>query len=1382
MLVLAGLYVTLPWWMSQEWLRRRIEQQLGRQTGRPVSIDQLAVSWARGVEVRGLRIRASRGDSLPLLEAPSLRVDLSPIDLLRDRLDRVQVDQPVINIYLDAPGREDLRALRWGARHGQVGRLSIRQAQVRLFESPQQAAPQWFLAVPSLELVGRHDQPLHRLAMSGRVGQDGWISLQAQTNPGSSPTAASAVLSLAGLELADLPPKLAAVLPVRQVSGRCGGRILLQLDRRGLVDQFSADVSIQRLQVRSQDRTLPVIEQAVIQARGKYDPLTGQMDLEHLQLRVPGLSLQGQVLAQGRLGPAQWGLVRHMNLAGEAEPMVLASLLGRSDLMEGHRLAGPVRFECHAHLDQPVMELSVDLDATQAAWLTGQESAAGPAPAVIKPPGTRLSLHLSGEIDTRTGQLQARDLEGRLGGNMVRCRGQLPLRGFFEAAPPDWPSRLAAMTDLKLTGVVQLADLGALSGLLPAMSAVQMDGQIGGQWLLEHGDDLRFRLAMEAPPGTLLRVGPHVRSPSQSRLSGELSVSLGPRGLRDVAAMVAIDQGQLCVQLNELALEGGQIEGRFDASGVQDLRKALVVPAPDDWMACGNLHGTFGLHHRPREVSTAQVQVDLEDLDLKLAHWLRKPAGLEAQLQVAGQWSAPPKGWRLLPRLRLPGLELQVQAESPCAGGPIRATLDGQVLDAHELIRHSPALMAWLGPRDAEGAASLHAEAGLDGQEYRYDVQLEATELGLYEQQTRQPIKSRGVPAQLSAGGSIRDEGSRFLLRHSGTLRLGASHLTARDVQATLHHSLLWRLESVSGHIDWRAALDQAAAELWPGLARGAQRRGISGEVSGGLQFSLDGHKLSVIGTADAEAMEVADLPGIPAPMPTSSAFGHGTSLIIHKSKGYPAAGRFELTYDVASGRLLLNDLSLDVEPLSMRMDASCMLHPWGLQGGPRDRQGHLAVEARNVSALGRLLSGLPVEPVSGGLFAEAQWTDEQGGRMPYVNVCLSDLTGRYRGRKVAASGQVRLSGLAATPDGLAVDRICVDQLQVKVGDNLAYLTADVRQPTLAPQGSVRLVGRFIDDRDLLEWLGGTLTDTMKPLAPEQADKVLQRARGAVEWLKPLAWGADLDVHVFVDHLRTYDPQVRQTYDVQAFRAQGSVKEGCLGLEYSGGVNGGLVSAQCDLDLTKPEPVLEASRTMETLVATENLQPQLALFFPGNRVEGLFDRAEQTQARLDEAVAGMIDSRYPLRRTGQAKSVAQRGLLKGQAMPQWVSRLFPGLNLTTYRYNRMTSFTEFLADGSARSDMVFSGPIYDIYIEGATDADHMGNYEIGLILLGAPQSAEWNHAYRQGRIPLLNFRARIEGGQMHDEHVSFLWPNQTLFKVFLKNNIFYRLWLNRSRG
>ena len=43
------------------------------------------------------------------------------------------------------------------------------------------------------------------------------------------------------------------------------------------------------------------------------------------------------------------------------------------------------------------------------------------------------------------------------------------------------------------------------------------------------------------------------------------------------------------------------------------------------------------------------------------------------------------------------------------------------------------------------------------------------------------------------------------------------------------------------------------------------------------------------------------------------------------------------------------------------------------------------------------------------------------------------------------------------------------------------------------------------------------------------------------------------------------------------------------------------------------------------------------------------------------------------------------------------------------------------------------------------------------------------------------FKGRIEGGKIHDEEVSYPWPHQTAFVIFLKNNPVYRIWLAAQR-
>ena len=112
----------------------------------------------------------------------------------------------------------------------------------------------------------------------------------------------------------------------------------------------------------------------------------------------------------------------------------------------------------------------------------------------------------------------------------------------------------------------------------------------------------------------------------------------------------------------------------------------------------------------------------------------------------------------------------------------------------------------------------------------------------------------------------------------------------------------------------------------------------------------------------------------------------------------------------------------------------------------------------------------------------------------------------------------------------------------------------------------------------------------------------------------------------------------------------------------------------------------------------------------------------------------------------------------------------------------MTAFAEYLPDGSAENDMIFSGAIYDIYIQGTTDRDRIGRYEIGVLLLASPQSPETLHELRQGRIPILKFKARIENGRFWDEQVAYARPDEAAYKIFLENNIFYRLWRASRRS
>jgi hypothetical protein len=382
--------------------------------------------------------------------------------------------------------------------------------------------------------------------------------------------------------------------------------------------------------------------------------------------------------------------------------------------------------------------------------------------------------------------------------------------------------------------------------------------------------------------------------------------------------------------------------------------------------------------------------------------------------------------------------------------------------------------------------------------------------------------------------------------------------------------------------------------------------------------------------------------------------------------------------------------------------------------------------------------------------------------------------------RPVALSGQVSAAKLHV-PQGMALPqlgRIATDNLQWRIGESSGVLLADIGDLPAATRGRVEVLARFLDDRDVAALAGEPLQ--RRKLSTQEQASLRLRAAALLELARPYLTGADLTLRLDAHKLRTQDYVVDQLYDVRQFRLDASAREGQVKLAYRGGLEGGTIRNSYAFDLSDDEPVLKVQSELVDVVATDKMQPQLAMFFPGNTVSGTFNRDENTRVPLANAVAFMLDWRCPMRSAGEAVTVTTDGTIQGKGAPDFVTRIFPGLNLTTYQYERMTSFTRFAGDGNAENDMVFRGRSYDLYIEGTTDPHNIGRYEVGLILLGSPQSALWNHHYRQGRIPLLKLQARIEDGEMHDEEVSFLWPNESLFTIFLKNNIFYRLWLQRG--
>ncbi|MGA2266257.1 MAG: hypothetical protein ABSH10_07495 [Phycisphaerae bacterium] len=428
--------------------------------------------------------------------------------------------------------------------------------------------------------------------------------------------------------------------------------------------------------------------------------------------------------------------------------------------------------------------------------------------------------------------------------------------------------------------------------------------------------------------------------------------------------------------------------------------------------------------------------------------------------------------------------------------------------------------------------------------------------------------------------------------------------------------------------------------------------------------------------------------------------------------------------------------------------------------------------------------------------------SDDVVSSLRRVELHLDELRGWIAGKNVAAGGVVTVEDVGVPPgsaDGsFRIGHLATDGLELRVGDNHGWLIADLSDLPGETAGSFHFLVQELDDKDLADWIGAVRRlgrveapkeaaasqpaasqPAISQAASSQPDRsaLAGRADRLIESIRTALAAVALQGRISIDRYHVYDATVDRSYLSRSFEAKLSIEDKQVQLTAAAALKGGIITSRYQLNLAEDAPKIIVYRQVRELMADESIQPQLAKQFPGNMMYGLFSRTENVTMSLRQVVAQAMDPSAPVWPDGSAKTVATDGLLAGRAVPGFVTRIFPGLNLTHYRYNKMTAFAAYEPNGTAINDMVFSGQTYDIYIEGTTDPNNIGRYEIGLILLGTPQSAEWNHTYRQGRIPLLKVKARIEGGQMHDESVTFVYPNESLFIIFLKNNIFYRLWL-----
>ena len=1397
------MYVTLPWWVGPS-LRRWIISDMSGQMGVGVHIEKMSLSWSRGVEIDGLTINSPEGfDGEPMAYVKRLRADFSPLRFVfQKRFGWMELDRPRLSVHLDRDGNVNIAPLAGLGFDADADRISVRQAIVTLVV-PDTARPVQ-LSISDAQFQAGRLHKLGRVTMSAaleQTSQSAAVSLHLAARQ-TSPTAADASFNFVNVDLEQLPlVQMLRLLDVqtRRIAGRCDGSLDFQVNRQGKVDRFGFNIIVHDLDVHpTVGPKIPLIAEAHFTVSAAYDPLApggGEVELQSLSIALPGVKLSGKAMLSEDVGLGRPEAIRSIDLAGSVHPARLASLLrGRRELFGDLVVDGPVRVKLSARNDGMRFYGEFGADSSDVVIRRGER--------ILKPLGRALILNLRGELDRRNWSLRGASGEIVLGAN--RFTTSVSMIANLQGMILHWAAGsgttrpnyvMAQLENAELSGLMEIRDVESLLDLLGDSGGVaeaSLDGGVvKGQWSVgPDGGHQRVRVSLLAPADADISVGDYFAKRPGADMALDLSavVDANIPGLTDLTARFSV--GDAAVQTTAAQARLVTVDRHtgtlsLSATGQFNLQHPTAflqccpkLGVPVDGLA-GGIDGEYEIRLSPTS-KAVKVAMDAADLEVRLGEFVTKSASQPGSVEVdwQGQASAPPgERNRVAFVSRFAGVELTGRCFLPdgsaSADGQIRLAAEANIFAPGLLADHSPHLQAALAGGQVGGSAQLTGQAIWRAGTLETHIDCDADGLEFVSGDRRRRKKA-GVPLRVVAAVKLagQDGGVLRVEVDSGELRLGESNIHLAGTIARWPWSTDGFLRQVAAsqfniHVDGVCAADAAIGELLVELNPPMRRSILAGSFKLDGQVVGDGERISVNCSIDADDLLLRG-PG-PLAKPAGLTGDVGLDIVASVDLSQLEVRHFQIrlgeltAHGDATAGLVTNNASL---PISLG-DSTARVVLWTEQAGQ----------------MYQLLPGLEPFDLSGRAGVEVEWSGSGGGgEMVVADLTADQLRGRYRGKDVFIAGRLHAEGVRFGEKGtLEIDAVKTDSLELRAGENHLWLIADLVDLPSRPAGTFHVLADWLNDRELIDWLTPSKPDTTRPahMTPEQVSQLRDRARGIVSDAKTILLAAGLAGRVSIRRLRTFDAAVGQYYDVRNMEATASVNKGRAKLGYAVGINGGTLRTRYEIDLTAESPTVIFHKEINSVIAAENIQPQMAMYFPGNNVHGLFSRKENTTVPLHDAVANAIDDRYPLHPVGSAKTIAEEGVLVGRAAPKFVTKIFRGLNLARYKYDTMTAFVTLKPDGTAVNEMLFNGQTYDICIEGATDPNNIGKYQISLILW--PQSADWAHNWRQFRMPIVKFRARIEGGKFHDQVVSYPWPNETLGAIFVKNNIVYRLWLNSRK-
>jgi hypothetical protein len=232
-------------------------------------------------------------------------------------------------------------------------------------------------------------------------------------------------------------------------------------------------------------------------------------------------------------------------------------------------------------------------------------------------------------------------------------------------------------------------------------------------------------------------------------------------------------------------------------------------------------------------------------------------------------------------------------------------------------------------------------------------------------------------------------------------------------------------------------------------------------------------------------------------------------------------------------------------------------------------------------------------------------------------------------------------------------------------------------------------------------------------------------------------------------------------------------------ISFFGGISKGIMKGDFSAVVDEDNPPVVLESALDQIEMSPSYKPLVENFFPGLVVNDRISIFEKTRCLMFAT-----EDAYPNYVVGEGKMIFLDGCLEGQAAPDWVVKIFPGLNFTRYNFSRMYNWFTKQSDGVVHNNMIFVGHPWNIYIEGDSLPDGHIRYEIGVDVLARYESEYWS-SVGQGRVPIFTTKGKIVAGKIQDQVVQYVPPHEAFYRVFVKNNAItgaYRLLMRQING